>query len=143
MGAVALMALGVAVATKVLTWSAAFAAFSAEVPWLIVSAMFIAQGFKKTGLGQRLAFTMVAALGRWGVIGLAYGLVAAEALLSPMIPSVAARAGGIILPITTSLAEAGGSRAGDGTERRLGAHHRAPIPLTCWALCTKGRACYP
>eukprot|EP00873_Tetraselmis_striata_P004279 jgi/Tetstr1/424543/TSEL_015070.t1 len=127
MGAVALMALGVAVATKVLTWSAAFAAFSAEVPWLIVSAMFIAQGFKKTGLGQRLAFTMVTALGRWGAIGLAYGLVAAEALLSPMIPSVAARAGGIILPITTSLAEAGGSRAGDGTERRLGAYLVATV----------------
>eukprot|EP00873_Tetraselmis_striata_P033394 jgi/Tetstr1/453658/TSEL_040614.t1 len=96
MGAVALMALGVAVATK-------------------------------TGLGQRLAFTMVTALGRWGAIGLAYGLVAAEALLSPMIPSVAARAGGIILPITTSLAEAGGSRAGDGTERRLGAYLVATV----------------
>lgn len=78
------------------------------------------QGFRKTGLGNRLAFTMVVAMGRWGAVGLAYGLAAAEALLAPMIPSVAARAGGVILPITVSLAEAAGSRPSDGTEDRLG-----------------------
>jgi len=121
-GAVAIIALAVGVASNILSWSAAFAAFSAEVPWLIAAAMFIAQGFRKTGLGERLAFTMVVAMGRWGSVGLAYGLVAAEALLSPMIPSVAARAGGVLLPITVSLAEAAGSRPSDGTENRLGSY---------------------
>ena len=44
-----------------------------------------------------------------------------EALLAPAIPSVAARSGGLILPLVTSLSEACGSKASDGTASKLGA----------------------
>lgn len=43
-------------------------------------------------------------------------------MLAPLIPSVAARAGGIALPLVKSLSEACGSRADDGTAQKLGAY---------------------
>ena len=51
-----------------------------------------------------------------------------EFLLSPMIPSVAARSGGIALPLVRSLSEACGSNPKDGTERKLGAY----LMTTCF-----------
>ena len=45
-----------------------------EVPWLIAIAMFLAYGFRKTGLGQRLAYQFVVAFGR-SPMGLTYSLV--------------------------------------------------------------------
>lgn len=61
--------------------------------WLIAIAYFLAGGFIKSGLGNRIAYAIVGALGKT-TLGLTYALVFAEALLSPAIPSVAARAGG-------------------------------------------------
>lgn len=45
-----------------------------------------------------------------------------EAILSPGIPSVAARSGGLILPLVVSMSEACGSKANDGTASRIGAY---------------------
>ena len=45
-------------------------------------------------------------------LGLTYSLVAAEALLAPAIPSVAARAGGLFLPLAKALCLACGERPG-------------------------------
>lgn len=127
LGAVALLGLGAAVLTKTLTFAAAFSAFGDPIPWLIALAFFFARGFIKTGLGSRVAYAFVAAFGS-SSLGLGYSLVFAEALLAPAIPSVSARAGGIFLPLVKSLCEACGSRAGDGTERKLGAW----LMLTCF-----------
>lgn len=44
--------------------------------------------------------------------GLAYGLSVAEAIVSPAMPSSTARAGGIFMPIISSLAHGGGSEPG-------------------------------
>ena len=127
LGAVALLGLGAAVLTKTLTFAAAFSAFGDPIPWLIALAFFFARGFIKTGLGSRVAYAFVAAFGS-STLGLGYSLVFAEALLAPAIPSVSARAGGIFLPLVKSLCEACGSRAGDGSERKLGAW----LMLTCF-----------
>ncbi|XP_066355268.1 dicarboxylate transporter 1, chloroplastic-like [Miscanthus floridulus] len=127
LGAVALLGLGAAVLTKTLTFAAAFSAFGDPIPWLIALAFFFARGFIKTGLGSRVAYAFVAAFGS-SSLGLGYSLVFAEALLAPAIPSVSARAGGIFLPLVKSLCEACGSRAGDGSERKLGAW----LMLTCF-----------
>lgn len=127
LGAVALMGLGASVLTKTLTFSAAFSAFGDPIPWLIALAFFFARGFIKTGLGNRVAYQFVSLFGS-SSLGLGYSLVFSEALLAPAIPSVSARAGGIFLPLVKSLSEACGSRAGDGTERRLGAW----LMLTCF-----------
>lgn len=60
--------------------------------WLIAMAYWLAGGFIKSGLGNRIAYGIVSAFGST-TLGLVYSLVFAEALLSPAIPSVAARAG--------------------------------------------------
>lgn len=127
LGAVALMGLGACVLTKTLTFAAAFSAFGDPIPWLIALAFFFARGFIKTGLGNRVAYQFVALFGKTS-LGLGYSLVFSEALLAPAIPSVSARAGGIFLPLVKSLCIACGSKAGDGTERKLGSW----LMLTCF-----------
>lgn len=69
---------------------------------LIAFAFFLARGFIKTGLGNRIAYKIVSMFGQT-TLGLTYSLVMAEALLSPAIPSLAARAGGIFLPLAKVL----------------------------------------
>lgn len=102
-GAVALIGIVVTVVTGTLTLGQALSGFSNSVVWLVVAAFFIATGFLKTGLGARIAYLFLAALGR-RTLGLAYGLVATDLVLAPAIPSNTARAGGVILPILQSLA---------------------------------------
>ncbi len=79
--------------------------------WLIAIAYWLAGGFIKSGLGSRIAYSMVAAFGKT-TLGLTYSLVLGEALLSPAIPSVAARSGGIFFPLAKALCLACGSDPG-------------------------------
>lgn len=121
LGAVAMIGLGVAMMTKTLTFAAAFSAFASEIPWLIAIAFFLARGFIKTGLGNRIAYIIVGAFGK-STLGLTYSLVFSEAILAPAIPSLAARAGGIFLPLTKALCVACGSNPENGTEKKMGAY---------------------
>jgi anion transporter len=127
LGAVAMLGLGAAMLTKVLTFAEAFSAFSTEIPWLIAVAYFLAGGFIKSGLGNRIAYAIVSAFGKT-TLGLTYSLVAAEALLSPAIPSVAARAGGIFFPLCKALCLACGSDPEKGTAKKMGAY----VMFTCF-----------
>lgn len=77
-----------------------------------------ARSFVKTGLGDRVANIFVAAMGK-STLGLSYGLVAAETLIAPAMPSTTARAGGVFLPIISSLSKQAGSLPG-ATARKLG-----------------------
>ncbi|KAD3338593.1 hypothetical protein R6Q59_026588 [Mikania micrantha] len=119
-GAWAFVCLTISVVTKTLPFKDAFAAFTNEVIWLIVVSFFFSRGFVKTGLGDRLAMYFVRWLGK-STLGLAYGLAICEAILSPAMPSTTARAGGIFLPIISSLATAAESRPKDDSARKLGA----------------------
>jgi len=118
-GAWAFLGLTTAVATKTLTFQAAFGAFTNDVIWLIVISFFFAKGFVKTGLGDRVANFFVTVLGK-STLGLSYGLVLSETLIAPAMPSTTARAGGVFLPIILSLAKQAGSLPG-ATARRVGA----------------------
>lgn len=104
MGVVSLLSLTVCVATKTLSFPDAFSGFSNEVVWLVVLAFFIARGLIKTGLGTRIAYLVMSLLGK-NSLGLGYGLVATDLVLSPTIPSVTARLGGILFPIVKTLSE--------------------------------------
>jgi divalent anion:Na+ symporter, DASS family len=108
-GAWAFLAVTAAIATKTLTFAAAFTAFTNDVIWLIVVSFFFAKGFEKTGLGERVATLFVKAVGR-STLGLAYGLSVAEVLIAPAMPSTTARAGGIFMPIINSLSLSAGSK---------------------------------
>ena len=104
---------------KVLPINDALAGYADPVVWLVLAAFFISRGMIKTGLGRRIAFVFIKAIGRHS-LGLSYALASTETVLATVIPSTGARSGGIIFPITKSLAEAYESRPGP-TARRLGA----------------------
>jgi DASS family divalent anion:Na+ symporter len=104
---------------KVLSIGDALAGYADPVVWLVLAAFFISRGMIKTGLGRRIAFLFIKAIGRHS-LGLSYALASTETVLATVIPSTGARSGGIIFPITKSLAEAYESRPGP-TARRLGA----------------------
>ena len=74
-----------------------------------------------------MAYVVVKAFGKT-TLGLTYSLVFAEALLAPTIPSVAARAGGIFLPLARALCQACGSDPADGTEKKMGSY----VMATCF-----------
>jgi di/tricarboxylate transporter len=79
------------------------------VPTDLPTAAVAAQGFEKTGLGERVATIFVQLFGK-STLGLAYGLSIAEAFIAPAMPSTTARAGGIFMPIINSLSLADGSK---------------------------------
>src|ERR1044071_3717382 len=104
---------------KVLTINEVLTGYADPVVWLVLAAFFISRGMIKTGLGRRIAFLFIKAIGKHS-LGLSYALGSTEAVLATVIPSTGARSGGIIFPIAKSLAEAYESRPGP-TARRLGA----------------------
>jgi DASS family divalent anion:Na+ symporter len=102
-----------------MTMNQALTGYADPVVWLVLAAFFISRGMIKTGLGRRIAFLFIKAIGRHS-LGLSYALASTETVLATVIPSTGARSGGIIFPIAKSLAEAYESRPGP-TARRLGA----------------------
>jgi DASS family divalent anion:Na+ symporter len=110
---------------NVLSIKDALTGYADPVVWLVLAAFFISRGMIKTGLGRRIAFLFIKAIGRHS-LGLAYALGSTETVLATVIPSTGARSGGIIFPIAKSLAEAYESRPGP-TARRLGAFLMASV----------------
>lgn len=119
-GAVAFIALAVAATLKVLTPHQVLAGFGDDTIWLIVSAFLFAKGFIKTGLGRRIAYRIMGAIGD-SSLKLGYALVLSDLVIAPATPSNTARAGGILYPIVRSLASAFDSEPGD-SPRRIGAY---------------------
>jgi DASS family divalent anion:Na+ symporter len=120
MGAIALFGIAATALTGTLSINQALSGFGNSTIWLIVVAFFISRGFIKTGLGSRIAYLFMAALGK-KTLGLSYGLIATDLVLAPAIPSNTARAGGIVFPLVKASAKAYGSEPDDGTARKIGA----------------------
>jgi DASS family divalent anion:Na+ symporter len=118
-GAVVLLGVATIAFTGVLPVEEALRGYADPIVWLVLAAFFISRGMIKTGLGRRIAFLFIRTLGRRS-LGLGYALVSTDMLLASVIPSNAARSGGIIFPIAKSLAEAYESKPGPSA-RRLGA----------------------
>ncbi|PWB63814.1 MAG: oxidoreductase, partial [Deltaproteobacteria bacterium] len=115
----AMIALAVAVISGTVTPAKAFSGFSNSSVLLVVVAFIVARGVVKSGLGRRLSYLVVALFGR-STLGLGYSIFLTDALIAPAFPSNTAR-GGVLFPIVLSLAQSGGSRPEDGTQRRMGA----------------------
>jgi DASS family divalent anion:Na+ symporter len=98
----------------------ALGGYADPIVWLVLCAFFMSRGVVKTGLGRRIAFLFIRAIGHRS-IGLAYALVGTDTLLASLVPSNGARAGGVVFPVAKSLAEAYDSTPGP-TRRRLGAY---------------------
>jgi divalent anion:Na+ symporter, DASS family len=117
-GATVFMAVTIAALTGALSPAQALAGYADPLVWMVFAAFCIARGMIKTGLGRRIALYFIRAVGRTS-LGLGYAVVVSDMVLGTAIPSVAARAGGIVFPIVKSLAEAYDSRPGP-TGKRLG-----------------------
>lgn len=118
-GAVVLLGVCAVAVTGTMTPAESLRGYADPLVWLVLCAFFISRGVMKTGLGERIAFLFIRALGRRS-LGLVYALVGTDALLATILPSNSARAGGVIFPIARSLARAYDSEPG-ATARRLGA----------------------
>jgi L-tartrate/succinate antiporter len=102
-----------------LTW--ALAGFANTTVWLIFAAFLFALAYEKTGLGKRVALTLVKLMGR-RTLTLGYAIVLAECVLAPVTPSVTARSAGIIYPIIRNVPGLYGSKPNDPSARWLGSY---------------------
>lgn len=107
-GGVSIVVITVAALTGTLKISEGISGFANSAIWLIVGAFLFSRGFIKTGLGKRIAYNLISAFGS-SSLRLAYALALSDLILAPATPSNTARVGGVIMPITTSLAKAFGS----------------------------------
>ena len=124
-GVMALMAIVVVSLSQVTADSSGAAvadaldSFSSPLIWLIVVAIMISCGLKKTGLGSRIGLIFIRLLGR-RTLGVGYGIAVCDLVLAPLTPSNTARGGGVVHPIMRSIADAFDSDPDKGTENRIG-----------------------
>jgi len=117
-GALVLLAVTLASIWGGLTIQQALSGYGDPTVWLVMAAFFISRALIKTGLARRIALFFVRAFGR-SSLGVCYALSLSDMVLASIIPSNAARSGGVILPILRSIAELYGSLPGP-TAPRLG-----------------------
>ena len=118
-GAVALIGLTITALTDTLKMGEALSGFASSSIWLIAAAFFFSRGFIKTGLGKRIAYMILRAIGD-STLKVAYAFTLSGLIVAPATPSSTARAGGIIYPILRSVISVLGSEPG-ATSRRAGA----------------------
>jgi DASS family divalent anion:Na+ symporter len=146
-GVMALMAIVIVALSQVTAKSSkgaitdALSSFSSPLIWLIVVAVLISRGLKKTGLGSRIGLIFIAMLGK-RTIGIGYGLTVCELVLAPFTPSNTARGGGIVHPVMKSIANAFDSDPAKGTEGKVGTYlalvnyHANPITSAMFLTAT-------
>src|SRR5262249_54687196 len=81
-------------------------------------AFLIARAVTATGFGMRVAYLLIRRFAR-SPLALGYSIAAADVVLAPFVPSDTARGGGVIFPVTRSVAAAFGSEPGP-TATRIG-----------------------
>ena len=119
MAAVALIGATFATLLGVIPFSAVVDATGTDLVWLVMLAFFISRGVIKSGLGRRIALLFMRLLGK-RTIGLGYGLALTELIIAPAMPSITARAGGVMLPITRAISEVLGSEPNTESRTRVG-----------------------
>ncbi len=104
MGTIAFTSLVTCIITSAIDHKTALSGFSENIVWLVACAFFISNAVIKTGLGARIAYTLMAKFGH-SKIGVSYSLLMTELIMAPMIPSATSRGGGIIYPIAKAVIE--------------------------------------
>ena len=121
MSVVAIIGATVAALAGVVSFDDVVKSTGTDLVWLILLAFFISRGVIKTGLGRRIALLFMRLLGK-RTIGLGYGLGITELIVAPAMPSITARAGGVMLPITRAISEVLGSKPNDESRTRIGSY---------------------
>lgn len=125
-GALSIIAIGIVAITSITApgnekvgIANALSGFNNSLIWLIGISIIISRGIIKTGLGRRVGFFFISLFGK-RTLGIAYALVASEAILSPVTPSNTARGGGIIHPIMRSISHSFNSDPETNTQHKIG-----------------------
>ena len=92
--------------------------YKSSTTWLVFAAFAMSTAFVATGLGKRIAYLLIGGLGST-TLRLGYVNACLDLLISPAMPSVTARAGGIIFPLMNSVAVSLGSEP-DTSPRKAG-----------------------
>src|SRR5436309_7189345 len=79
-GAMVLLGVAALALTGALPVRQALSGYGDPVVWLVLAAFFMSRGMIKTGLGRRIAFWFIRALGKRS-LGLGYALVATDVLM--------------------------------------------------------------
>jgi L-tartrate/succinate antiporter len=106
-------------ADAALAW--ALSGFANGTVWLIFAAFMFALAYDKTGLGRRIALSLVKRMGR-STLRVGYAIVAAETVLAPVTASSTARSGGTIYPILRNVPGLYGSKPNDASSRKIGSY---------------------
>jgi L-tartrate/succinate antiporter len=106
-------------AAEAIKWG--LSGFASGTVWLVGGAFMFALGYKKTGLGRRIALVLVRALGR-NTLLLGYATTIADTILAPFTPSNTARSAGTIFPVVVNLPPIYDSKPHDPSARRIGAY---------------------
>jgi len=96
--------------------------------WLIVAAVMMSLGFKKSGLAKRVGLILIRAFGK-SSLGLGYVLGVTDLMLAPVIPAAPARGGGLVYPLAQGIFEVVGSKPNEHP-RRIGAYLTVMLYMT-------------
>lgn len=110
-GAIVMLAIAASTLLGLVTVAEGLAGFANPTVWLIVAAFLFSRGIIQTRLGERIAYHIIRRFGG-SALRLGYSIVLADLVMAPVTPSNTARAGGILFPITLSVARAFGSEPG-------------------------------
>jgi DASS family divalent anion:Na+ symporter len=111
MGVSVLLATTLLALTGTLTPARVLSGFGNVTVWMVFTAFLFSRAVTQTGFGTRVGYRFIERFGRTP-LRLGYSLAAADLVLAPFIPSDTARGGGVIFPITRSVAGAFGSEPG-------------------------------
>jgi DASS family divalent anion:Na+ symporter len=120
MGVSVIIAMTVLAVTGTLTPVKTLSGFGNVTVWLIFTAFLFSRAFTATGFGIRVGYMFIRRFGRTP-LSVGYSIAMADLVLAPFIPSDTARGGGIVFPITRSVAAVFGSEPGP-TARRMGSY---------------------
>jgi L-tartrate/succinate antiporter len=99
----------------------ALSGFSNSTVWLAFSAFMFGTAYDRTGLGRRIALSLVKLMGG-RTLFLGYAVMLSDVILAPFTPSNTARSAGMIFPITRNLPPLYDSRPNDPSARKIGAY---------------------
>lgn len=111
MGVTVVVAMTVLALTGTLTPPKILSGFSNVTIWLVFTAFLFSRAVTATGFGTRVAYLFIQRFARTP-LSLGYSIAAADVVLAPFIPSDTARGGGVVFPITRSVALAFKSEPG-------------------------------
>lgn len=99
----------------------ALSGFSNSTVWLAFSAFMFGTAYDRTGLGRRVALSLVRAMGG-RTLFLGYAVMLSDVVMAPFTPSNTARSAGMIFPIIRNLPPLYQSLPNDPSARKIGGY---------------------